>query len=406
MKRLILVLALALPVLFVQTSPVNAQSSGCSDYDFPNSFGGWSITDGHIDGDNIIDDGVSGTRVIDVTLTLSHPVYISDIRFQTYGTPQTETRHELIQLYDPNYPGVDPISAARYANFDVYPVLDAPVWRAKTAYFNNIATNKIRFVISEDSALLMGLDVISICSSNTVIVTITNTPTITPTPTPGPTDTPIVSLTPSNTPVVTDTPGPTSTEGPTGTATGLNNDHTGSFIFNTVAPPDQCATITNPCGAMPFPVPGFNQVSIASPTALASVTHSATLTIYPTMTAYGTPGGTPGTGTPTLTAGPGDAFESYATSISDQLNGIQMTPGLIDPNGSLIDLRNGANEIGASVGQFFAILKALQSFFLGKTGNIIAILILIAGFVITVKLLLWMLPIIRAVAMFIVGFIP
>jgi hypothetical protein len=124
------------------------------------------------------------------------------------------------------------------------------------------------------------------------------------------------------------------------------------------------------------------------------------------MTPYGTPGGTPGTGTPTLTAGPGDAFTGFATNINGQLVGLQMTPGLIDPNGSLIDLRNGAYEIGGGVGNFFSILRALQSFFLGKTGNIIAILLLIAGFVITVKLLLWMLPIIRAIATFIVGFIP
>lgn len=405
MKKLILITLLSLPWLFVSPVRVMAQSPNCSDYTFPQSFDGWSITEGHIDGDNVLDTGATGTRVIDVTLTLGHPVYITDIRWQTYGTPQVSIRHEIVELYDPNYPNIDPVSASRYANFDIYPVLDTPVWRAKIAYFNNVATNKIRFVISEDNALLMGLDVMSICSSNTIIVTVTPSPTITLTPSITPTPLPTWSLTPSNTPVISDTPAATSTDGPTSTATGITNE-TGNYIFNTVPPPDQCSTISNPCGAMPFPVPGFTPVNVASPTGLPSYTARPSLTLIGTMTPYGTPGGTPGTGTATTTAGPGDAFAGYATNINNNLNNLQMTPGLIDPNGSLIDLRNGANQLGLSVGNFFGILKALQGFFLGKTGNIIAILLLIAGFVITVKLLLWMIPIIRAIATFIVGFIP
>lgn len=411
----ILVIGQFMPIPGLATKEVQAQISACSDYDFPSESAGWSIDQGEavMETKNIIHNG-TGTIVIDATLTLDHPVYVESIRWATYAVPQTQVRHEYVYLYDPNYPADPPTDHLRFANFDIYPALDTPVWRAKTGYFFAIPTNKIQFVMTQESgSLLTALHVVSICITGQTIVTVTPSPTISPTPSITPTPPPTWSPTPSFTPEFTDTPEPTSTSGGATstatapvTATGVDNNHTGNFIFNTVAAPDQCSTITNPCGAMPFPVPGFSNVSIASPTALASITAAASVTFFPTMTAYGTPFGTAGPGTPTPAAGPGDAFEGYATSISGQLVAIQMTPGLIDPNGSLIDIRNGAYEIGGGVGNFFSILKALQNFFLGKTGNIIAILLLLAGFVITVKLLLWMLPIIRAIATFIVGFIP
>jgi hypothetical protein len=74
---------------------------------------------------------------------------------------------------------------------------------------------------------------------------------------------------------------------------------------------------------------------------------------------------------------------------------IMGTPGLEGPDGmTFIDLANSGNEIGGYVGNFFGLVRAVQTFFLGKTGTIVAILLLILGFTLFVDFILFAIPII------------
>jgi len=410
MKRLSLFLTIALLTTLIQAIPKPAAAqSNCSDFSFPQTTAGWVVNVGTADDTNKIVNGASGT--IDVTLFFDLPVYVTSITLETFAVPQLGNRDIQVLLFDPNYSANPPSSYPRLAEIIAYPDVTLPLWRKNTFYFNNIATNQIEFIVVQDAfSGGMGLHVITICVSGFNVITMTAsptlspTPTITPTPSHTPTPTPVMSPTPTNTPAISDTPGPaTSTEGPTSTniptSTNGPSVQTGNYLFNTPSAPDQCTDVLNPCGAMPYPVPGMATLNLPSPPASTAASVASTPTYYPSMTAWGTPSGS---GTPT--PGPADAFFNYATGIANNL--AITTPGLLDGDGNVIDLANGANQIGSYAGQFFAILKALQSFFLGKTGNIIAILIFIAGFVIFVKLALWMIPVIRTIATFIVGFIP
>lgn len=227
----------------------------------------------------------------------------------------------------------------------------------------------------------------------------TSTSTPLPTTTPTQSNTPAVSFTPSDT--ATSGPSPTAspslTPGPTLTATsGLNTG--GTALFATVPPPSNCNDPVHPCGANPYPVPGFPPLNLPSPPPVTPNNLNPSETLRSPIT--GTPGGTgtPGTGTPGATTTPGDgenaisAFATNAKSASDALPG---DPGLTDDNnGGVLTLRDSANEIGAAAGSFFAIIRAIQGFFLGKTGAIIAFGLLIVGFIFLVRFILFAVPII------------
>ena len=73
---------------------------------------------------------------------------------------------------------------------------------------------------------------------------------------------------------------------------------------------------------------------------------------------------------------------------------ILTTPGFVGPDGStLADVSNSGNVIGSYVGDFFGLVRAVQSFFLGKTGTIISILILIVAFTLVIDFLLFVIPV-------------
>lgn len=165
----------------------------------------------------------------------------------------------------------------------------------------------------------------------------------------------------------------------------------------------------NPCGQLPFPVPNFGTIALASPTRLSSATASGGGTPFQTPTLLGTPGpGTPtGTATGTLTPGPGvegiAAIATGAIGYSTALAGGIGTPipgfGF---DGSSEDIRNSANEIGANIGIFFGLLKALQTLFLGRAGTLIAFLLLAVVFIALVKIFTFIMPILVAILHFII----
>jgi len=120
------------------------------------------------------------------------------------------------------------------------------------------------------------------------------------------------------------------------------------------------------------------------------------------------------TSTGTVTAGPSgtpggvlDTIASYATGIAGLSNGtgpgsgLSGTPGagggfgLLGSDGStLIDVANSGNEIGSRIGDFFSILRNIGGFFLGKLGTILAFALLIVGFVLTLEMALFIIPIV------------
>lgn len=235
------------------------------------------------------------------------------------------------------------------------------------------------------------------------IETDTPTPTNTLTPTP-PTNTPTPShtATASNTPTASYTPGgPTVTLAPSGTPAPTQRPgiSSGGGLFASAPAPRGCADPFNPCGAMPFPVPPFATINLPSPTANPSITARATSTIIGTST----PGPTT-TGTPSPSAtGTYTTQESSVVSFATQIGGIAVSVnstavvfgsgGAGDP----VDLRNGANEIGSYIGEFWGFTRAIQGLFLGRTGTLLAFLLLVGAFIVVVKVLVFIVPILLAI---------
>lgn len=230
----------------------------------------------------------------------------------------------------------------------------------------------------------------------------TATPSVTPTDYISPTPSDTVTLTPSWTPSLTltgatGTPGPTYTSFPTSTATAVQ---AGGEIFFTPQGPRTCGDIFNPCQALPFPVPPLETIELPSPTRINSVTPGGGF-LTPTASPTGWTGGATSTGTITGTAtGTGAPWQPTVDMYSTQAAGaagLVGTPGTMnDPNGVPGDVFNAANEIGSYIGGFWGFLRAIQSFFLGRAGTIIAFLILVALYIVLLKLLLFILPIMLA----------
>lgn len=256
------------------------------------------------------------------------------------------------------------------------------------------------------------------------------TPTLPPTATSGgPT---LTHTSPPNTPTATRTPTPTNTRRPTVTAGGPTltltaSETTGAGTptvtpfggsptsdapgpinggsFSTIPPPPLCGDALNPCGSNPFMpngVPAYPTPQLDTAVPITAVPgHPTSTLIYGPYcpTASSGPTNTPcPTQTPNLTQTPSDLegqITIYATNIYMQGQSIMGTPGLEGPDGmTFIDLANSGNEIGGYVGNFFGLVRAVQTFFLGKTGTIVAILLLILGFTLFVDFILFAIPII------------
>lgn len=258
----------------------------------------------------------------------------------------------------------------------------------------------------------------SVLPTSTDTATPSNTPTpsltITPSPTTGPSPTPTYTLTPTLTvtpggPTVTPIP-PSATGAPITPATStLQGLVAGGNIFSTIPAPKGCASgLANSCGELPFAVPGFATLNFASPTRLPS----------------NTPGGgfqslTPGAGTPTgtlatATSGPSptgtmgnseNALSAFATRVVAGRTMVAFNATLTGPDGNLIDIRNSGHEIGASIGGFFGEVRGLQSLFLGRAGQLIAFLLLCAGFVIIVKLTVFTIQVLLGLTKWLTRFI-
>lgn len=143
----------------------------------------------------------------------------------------------------------------------------------------------------------------------------------------------------------------------------------------------------NPCGALPWPVPRFPTVRLASPTAIAtlptptpipaSATPSETNTPTETLTPSATNTGTLATVASTIAAG----GEGIATLV-DNLGGLAETLAAQASQQVLIDgtptgPEELADQLGSYAGYFFGIVRAFQgmnSFTFGIFGFLLLVL--------------------------------
>jgi hypothetical protein len=421
--RLFLLVAILSSFLIL---PGRARGQGvqCSTYLFPSGAGGWTVLTGTSGSDyvqsvqsaipgplNTFPRGSDTGAVIDAFLTLPNDFYLYSVGFTVYTTVSNQWTKGVVEaLQGSSFDGYAVISSKSIIQAEYFS------WSQYTTYFESPITNAIEiFVGNAANPVVVTVGSMSICGGPAVTLTPTpsdtmtptNTPiytptfTFTPSPTPTltPSDTPTAGPSPtaSDTPVFSSTPASTPTVAASSTAIGI---HTGGKLFATVPPPQQCSDVFNPCGELPYAVPGFPTIVLPSPTPPAVTSIGPTGTFIGTSTPYGTTTGTPISPTATITgtfnAGQ-DQIAAFATNGVNTVNGIAATPGLFDPSGPLATLPDTANQVGSYVGDFFGIVRAVQGFFLGKTGTIIAFLLLILLYILIVRLILFALPIIMKV---------
>lgn len=211
----------------------------------------------------------------------------------------------------------------------------------------------------------------------------------------------------------------TATFTPSYTAT-LNNS--GLIAIATIPPPRACWSALVPCGPMPFTLPRFPTVALASPTrwptvpsptpientATPTFTHTPTETHTPTFTytPSNTPTGTitPATSTPADDAeniidGIGSGFNVIAETLAAQATRVVYIDGTPQGGAEL------AEQLGQRVGVIFGVARTMQSQFSGPGGSVIAFLMLALGFVLSVYVLCFALPIILSFVRFVLQFI-
>lgn len=380
MIRLIVIVSILCAFLVMPTR-VEAQSVTCLNYNWPNEDQGWDIVSGSVNGldvesINSIAPTVVGNAGKRIEVILTVP---SAKRFRNVEVLAFSTSNQVTSLTYETSLGGNLMETFKFGS-------NRPnQWLPNIVYFRGQPADTLRIILElETPTNKLGLRVKQVCTEFAVTMTPTSSKTSTPSNTPSITPTASLTWTPGG---PTPTPPPLTTDTLTPSLEPLFQDE---GLFATIPPPEQCANVGNPCGVMPFPLPEFTAISFQSPVPVTSVALQASKTmISPPLTV--TPGG------PTLTPHDGEsAISIYATNLASAANDIIQTPSLLDNHDQEMTIRDQANEIGTYAGSFFGIVRAIQSLFLGKTGTIIFFLLLIVGFIVLVRLILFVIPIILA----------
>jgi hypothetical protein len=177
----------------------------------------------------------------------------------------------------------------------------------------------------------------------------------------------------------------------TNTYTATYNNQTRQ-VYATIPYADSCNPY-NPCGALPWMIPRFSTVSLASPTAIAtlatptpipaSVTPSATNTPTETLTPTFTVTGTISTPITTLQAG-GEGIETLSAQLGSMAQTLAAQASqrvVID--GTVTAPEQLADRLGSYAGTFFGIVRAYQQMD-SFTFGIFGFLLIVLGFVLSV----------------------
>ncbi len=243
-----------------------------------------------------------------------------------------------------------------------------------------------------------------------------------PTPVPGTpgTNTPTMTRTPTRT--ATATPMPTSTRTPTPTATPLTHTPTpfthtptlspsdtpapSATIISTldhgplpspVLPENACADPANPCRTYPQIV--FPTLSIQMPAPIGTVSY--TLTPLPSMTSRANSSTAQPTGV-VIAADIGTQVALLPAQI-----GLEATHVLRDALGTPVDTGNTVYQLGSSVGATFGLFRQFAAYGtgIGRSGDILVVLIALIAFNLLIRFILFAIPIVRMLLTMIIRFV-
>jgi hypothetical protein len=423
MRRLIVLLIVIL-ILMSGSMPTptraRAEVNDCDQYPFPGGSFGWHIVTGTLSDPNVL--SPSDRDDIEVYLDLGTDIRLYTIGVNAYLNPlATFTWYTTKKFY---FVDVTLEDAGGHV-VDIRRISFNQVsWNYGEAYFNGTSARRIRFlgqrsvfVGGTDGTIgghAFGLNVRKIC---TVLIPgdPTETPTgATPTPSqtrtatattvPSITATPTATLTPSETPTgtiaPTNTPGPTNTPAPTGTTAGSLQATVPSFLTPDLG--DQCSDAFNPCGVMPFPVPDFPTVGgLVSPTAFG-------VGGTPSPGATGTPAYDPSsTVNPTIAvvitgvgSGLSDQSDTLNTMTSSMGSGLNGTPQF-SLNGTPQTVAILSTEIGGNAGTFVGYVKGITLLGNSRLFSMLLFFFLCIVFVVTVRIITFMVPMIIKLVQFI-----
>ncbi len=401
----IIILALLISTLTISKQAVYAQGSACYQFsDFPTS---WTVATGTLidafgfSGQALA--GVDGTyaghtsKVASATLnTGGRIIHIWDYHLLYQGVGDEHLASATFILYDSSNNAID--SDTKYIGYQYS--FNSGTWSGYSSKDFNVAADHVTVLLrhdeySDDSgsinmgALAIHLDQYCYDPAQPFIpsptATYTEFPSPVPTDTPGPTSTPTPSptpspsLTPSNTlsPTVTETPGgPSDTPIPaTGTPIPAtpNGGLAGTYIAPTVGVPGSGGcddSVTNPCGPLPFGVPG-NLPSLN----LSSLTPIVAYTLFPTPN-------------PAITA-TFDPNQATAIALATNVNASSLlaigTIVINDPAGTPMSLSGAANQIGSNIGNFGGAVRQITGFSLGRAGQVLLFFLLCGLFMAFVR---------------------
>lgn len=154
-------------------------------------------------------------------------------------------------------------------------------------------------------------------------------------------------------------------------------------------PQNACTDLDNPCAIFPQPV--FPTVALSVPTNVGTVNY--TLTPLPSITSVGTAVGQ-------VTAVP-VALAEAATQVNLMRTelGMEATRILLDAQGTPVDIANTAYTFGGNIGGFFGIVRqfADHGTGIGRTGDILLVIIALIAFNLLVRLIIFAIPIVKTI---------
>ncbi len=408
-NKIAVILTIALIFVAVAISypePATAQGNACVQLaNFPAS---WTITQGTTVSDAVF--AAEGTytgitsNYLDIDLSGLTPVKIASLTFQfsysgfgdEYSTDvgiEVKSGGSQVGLYQEGF----------------NPLLGTGSWSQFVATFPNaLAADEIHVVAvhnatGQHGGNPIGIKITGYCYDPSQSITATPQPSATPQPTstPLPTETPLPSDTPSHTPIPTNTPNGSETAGPSPTlepsltpgpsrtpvlsptAGGVGSGF-GGGKFQTVPAPGACGdSADNPCGVLPFQPPVFSTLGLQGPTSISPYTP------LPTMTG--------------VVGGAGATVVAMATGLNSSVNGViaASTFTISDAQGTPVSLPSAASDMGSKLGDFFGLIRSVAGLNLGKSGVIVAFVLLALAFVLILRIIGFAVKVIKAIIAFV-----